>query len=112
MMRDFTQDFLKDFDISVPGTHVAYVVYGQGASRKISFPIKPSPNSPYNRDLVRGQIDKSVQPVGGNRKDLYLGLQLAEQAFKSDSGGRPGARKVNFICTILNMNVRSVWHIQ
>lgn len=92
-MRDFSKDFLKNFDISPAGTHIGYVVYGNGAALRFGFPIDPAPSYPYNRDLVRKQID-GIQPLGGNRKDLFMGLQTAQMAFVPANGGRPGARKV------------------
>lgn len=92
-MRDFSKDFLMNFDISPAGTHIAYVVYGAGAGLRFGFPINLQPNYPYNRDLIRTQIDR-VQPLGGNRKDLFMGLETAQLAFAIENGGRPGARKV------------------
>jgi len=93
-MKSFTKWFLKYFDISVSGTHVAYVVYGGGANLRFSFPIRPSANYPYSAETVRREIDQKVTPAGGNQRYVHLGLQLAGRAFEEGFGGRADARKV------------------
>lgn len=106
-MKTFTKDILKDFDVSVSGTHVAYVVFGSGAGLRMSFPIKPSPDYPYSRETVRREIDR-VKPQGGDRKDLQMGLEMAQQAFKPQFGGRPDARKVDYKLHHREVNIYSL----
>ena len=90
-MKAFTKYLLQRFDISQKGTHVAYVVYANGANLRFSFPVFSGPRARYTRDDVRKFIDDAAR-APGNQRNVRIGLQLAKSAF--DYGGRRNARRV------------------
>ena len=92
-MKSFTKWLLRYFDISPRGTHVAYVVYADGANLRFSFPLNLRPGMRYNVEDVRKSID-GVGRATGTQRNVQLGLQLAQQGFGTRFGGRPGAKKV------------------
>jgi arabinogalactan endo-1,4-beta-galactosidase len=92
-MKSFTKSLLNYFSISPAGTHVAYVVFSNGANLGFSFPLGSGAGFQYTLKDVQQSIDK-VKGVRGNQRNIQIGLQLARRALTQPFGGRPNARKV------------------
>lgn len=89
-LLSFVKAIIKSFDISVSGTHVAFVSFAKTAQVNFDFSTNPAPTY----EIISGQIN-DIKPLGGmeRRVDVAFGVAL-KNVFVTEKQMRKDARKV------------------
>lgn len=95
LVQSFSKAIVDSFDVSPKGTHFAYVVYSDAASRVAAFP-QIAVGADYTAEDVKDIID-NIPRERGLQRNVIKAIPLVSETFKEAYGGRKNAKKVIYI---------------